>query len=410
MRKLFFNIGTMWGVEENPVAMKSGSEMAKVEKLNDAWLLVENGKIADFGCAEEPNADERIDLAEAEILPGFVDSHTHAVFAAERNEEWVMRIQGKSYEEIAKAGGGILNSAAKLRNIPEDELYSRALQNVKKIIQHGATTIEIKSGYGLDLESELKMLRVIRRIKQSVPAVIKSTFLGAHAVPHEFKGNQSGYVRHIIEEMIPAVAKDQLADHIDVFCDKGFFTPGETIEILSAASAFGIPAKIHANELGLTGGVQAAVAANAWSADHLEHCDQNEIDSLKNSTVMPVGLPGTSYFLGIPYTPVRKLMNAGLPVALASDFNPGSSPLANMQMVWSLACTQMKMLPEEAFNAITINAARALRAEKECGSFAVGKRADFLVTDHKNAMYAIPYYFGQNHIQTVFIAGNEFDM
>lgn len=405
MSKLFYNIGKIWGVEFDPKSFKSGKEMAEVSALENAWLLVEGGLIAGFGAGVMPNADETQDMLGTEILPGFVDSHTHAVFAAERNEEWVMRIQGKSYEEIAASGGGILNSANKLRTMDEDVLFYKACNNVESLIAHGTTTLEIKSGYGLSLESELKMLRVIQRLKQKFPIVIKSTFLGAHAIPLEFAGNQSAYVDYVIDTMIPAVANENLADHIDVFCDRGFFTPDETIRILEAGKSYNLPGKIHANELGFTGGVQAAVQSKAWSADHLEHCGTEEIDALKKSEVMPVGLPGTSYFLDIPYTPARDIIDAGLPFCLASDFNPGSSPLANMQMVWSLGCSRMKLLPQEAFNAITLNAARALRLEKSCGSFAVGKRADFVVTRAQNAMNAIPYYFGQNHISEVYAAG-----
>lgn len=405
MSKLFYNIGKIWGVEMQPVSHKSGNEMATVHSIENAWLLVESGLIAGFGVGNPPKADEKEDLLGRELLPGFVDSHTHAVFATERNEEWVMRIQGKSYEEIATAGGGILNSARKLREMSEDELFQKALKRLYKIIQHGTTTLEIKSGYGLDIDSELKMLRVIARLKKALPITVKSTFLGAHAVPPEFFGNREGYVQHIIDKMMPEVVRQKLADHVDVFCDTGFFTPDETISILSAAANLGLPGKIHANELGYTGGVQAAVTAGAWSADHLEHCGPDEIQALQSSSTMPVGLPGTSYFLGIPYTPGREIIDAGLPFCLASDFNPGSSPLVSMQMVWSLGCSRMKLLPEEAFNAITINGARALRIEAQCGSIAVGKRADFVLTDQKNAMSTIPYYFGQNHVKTVYVAG-----
>lgn len=381
--------------------------MAVVESLEQGWLLCEDGIIAGFGSGTPPVVDESVDLMGQEVLPGFVDSHTHAVFAAERDAEFVLRIKGASYEEIAAAGGGILNSARRLRAMSESELLEKSMLRVRRLMAHGSTTIEIKSGYGLDLESELKMLRVIRELKQQLPITIKATFLGAHAVPPEFKNNRAGYVSHIVNEMLPAVAKEGLADHVDVFCDRGFFTPEDTETILAAASSFGLPAKIHANELGLTGGVQVAAKMGAWSADHLEHCESDEMDALKQSGVMPVGLPGTSYFLGLPYTPVRRLIDQGLPVCLASDFNPGSSPLANMQMVWSLGCTQMRLLPQEAFNAITINAARALRLEAQCGSIAMGKRADFWATKTSNAMQTIPYYFGQNHLSQLFVGGIE---
>lgn len=405
MRKLFYNIGRIWGVEDRPKAFAAGRDMAIVQSLEQAWLLTENGLIDSFGTGKPPDAQENTDMGGKEIMPGFVDSHTHAVFAAERSEEFVMRIQGAGYEEIAAAGGGILNSANKLRAMSEDALFAKALENVKRLIAHGSTTIEIKSGYGLDLESELKMLRVIARLKTVLPVTIRATFLGAHAVPPEFKGLRETYVEHIIRDMLPHVAAEQLADHVDVFCDRGFFTPEDTDKILNAARQYGLPAKIHANELGFTGGVQVAVKNEAWSADHLEYCGPDEIEALRDSDTMPVGLPGTSYFLGIPYAPGRQIIDAGLPFCLASDFNPGSSPLANMQMVWSLACTQMKLTPEEAFHAITLNAARSLRLENQCGSIAKGKRADFIVLNIRDAIRNIPYYFGQNHVESVYVSG-----
>jgi imidazolonepropionase len=409
MSKLFYNIATLWGVEQETSSSKSGVEMGRVGRLDYAWILVDKGCIQDFGQGPLPEAVEKVNMQGCEVLPGFVDSHTHAVFATERSEEFVMRIKGAGYEEIAAAGGGILNSARKLRTMSEADLYAKAAANVKTLIAHGSTCIEIKSGYGLDLDSELKMLRVIARLKQEFPISIKATFLGAHAVPPEFKGNRAAYVEHIITAMLPAVVAENLADHIDVFCDRGFFTTEETAQLLEAGRAQGLPGKIHANELGYTGGVQVAVAQGAWSADHLEYCGPEEIAAFKSGDTMPVGLPGTSYFLGIPYAPGRAIIDAGLPFCLASDFNPGSSPLANMQMVWSLACTQMKLTPEEAFNAITLNAARALRLEQQCGSIARGKRADFVCTETANALYNIPYYFGQNHIDQVYVAGEKWE-
>jgi imidazolonepropionase len=409
MRKLLYNIGKLWGIQTESISFVSGKNMAQVDSLENAWILIESGRIADFGSGEFPEVDVREDLHGKEVLPGFVDSHTHAVFATERSDEFVMRILGAGYEEIAAAGGGILNSARKLRAMEEELLYQKALHHVKTLIAHGSTTIEIKSGYGLDMDSELKMLRIIRRLKETLPITIRATFLGAHAVPAEFKGDREGYVNHVIKDMLPAVAAEGLADHVDVFCDRGFFTPEDTQRILEAAWGFGLPGKIHANELGYTGGVQVAVRQKAWSADHLEHCGAEEIAVLLEGETMPVGLPGTSYFLGIPYAPGRQIIDAGLPFCLASDFNPGSSPLANLQMVWSLACTQMKLIPEEAFYAITINAARALRLEADCGSIAKGKRADLVVASVNNALYHIPYYFGQNHIQAVYIAGKKWE-
>ena len=383
--------------------------MNAVESLGKAWLLVEQGKIASWGSMQTPmpGADEEINLQGLEVLPGLVDSHTHTVFAEPRSGEWEMRLKGISYEAIAEAGGGILNSAAKLRSMDEELLYEQSLWRVQRMLEHGTTTLEIKSGYGLDTASELKMLRIARRIGNAVSATVKTTFLGAHAVPPEFKGNREAYVQHIISEMLPAVCEAGLADHMDVFCDRGFFTPEETLQLLEAGAKYGLPAKIHANELGITGGVQAAVKAGAWSADHLEHLGEAEIDCLRNSAVMPVGLPGTSYFLGIPYADGRRIIDAGLPFALASDFNPGSSPVCNLQMVWSLGCSQIKLLPSEGFNAITINAARSLRLENSTGSIAVGKQADFWTTETRNALQSVPYFFGINHAESVYIGGDK---
>ena len=383
--------------------------MNAVESLEKAWLLVEQGKIASWGSMQTPmpGADEEINLQGLEVLPGLVDSHTHTIFAEPRSVEWEMRLKGISYEAIAEAGGGILNSAAKLRSMDEELLYEQSLWRVQRMLEHGTTTLEIKSGYGLDTASELKMLRIARRIGNAVSATVKTTFLGAHAVPPEFKGNREAYVQHIISEMLPAVCEAGLADHMDVFCDRGFFTPEETLQLLEAGAEYGLPAKIHANELGITGGVQAAVKAGAWSADHLEHLGEAEIDCLRNSAVMPVGLPGTSYFLGIPYADGRRIIDAGLPFALASDFNPGSSPVCNLQMVWSLGCSQIKLLPAEGFNAITINAARSLRLENSTGSIAVGKQADFWTTETRNALQSVPYFFGINHAESVYIGGDK---
>ena len=413
MKKLFYNISKLYGAN-NRGTFKSGEEMQQLNEVENAWILVENGKIAAIGNDDtEMPSDvmERIDLLGAEVLPGFVDSHTHIVFAAPRHEEFAMRLAGASYEEIAANGGGILNSARRLQAMSEDELYNQAAVRLKLMLSHGTTTVEIKSGYGLTVDAELKILRVIKRLKQNFTCLIKSTFLGAHAFPVEYKNNQQGYIDLILNEMLPVIVQEQLADHIDVFCDKGFFTVEQTAEILTAASKYGIPAKIHANELGLTGGVQIAVEHEAWSADHLEHCEENEIAALKKGFTqnyggtMPVGLPGTSYFLGIPYTPTKRFMENGLPVALATDFNPGSSPLCSLQTIWALACTQMKMMPIEAFHAITCNAARAMRLENEVGSLAPGMRADFVVTKTKEAVKGIPYFMGQNHVEATFVLG-----
>ena len=412
MRKLFTHIAAIYGIENTTKPMLSGKEMSQIERIDNAWLLIENGRFAAWGSmleSELPTADEYISLKGMEVLPGLVDSHTHCIFAEPRSGEWEMRLKGASYEEIAASGGGILNSAAKLRSMDEEWLYEQSLWRVKRMIEHGSTTLEIKSGYGLSIESELKMLRIARRIGKNVKATIKTTFLGAHAVPPEFKGRQDDYVAHIISDMLPAVCAEGLANHMDVFCDRGFFTPEQTLLLLDAAARLGLPSKIHANELGITGGLQVAVKAGAWSADHLEHIGDEEIECLRNSEVMPVGLPGTSYFLDIPYAPARKIIDAGLPFALASDFNPGSSPVCNLQMVWSLGCSRMKMLPAEAFNAITLNAARSLRLENSIGSIAVGKQADFWTTETHNAIQSVPYFFGVNHAKDVYIQASVTD-
>jgi imidazolonepropionase len=349
--------------------------------------------------------EEQVSLEDRWLIPGLVDSHTHLVFAAAREEEFRMRITGKSYEEIAAAGGGILNSALKLRQTSEEQLFEDACDRLRLMMAHGTTTVEIKSGYGLDTASELKMLRVVQRLKSAFPMQIKATFLGAHAIPAEYKSRRDDYIRLMVEEMLPAIQKEGLADFIDVFCDRGFFTPEETATLLEAGLRYGLRPKIHANELGLTGGVQVGVRYGALSVDHLEHCGPEEISCLQQSHTIPVGLPGTSYFLGLPYTPVRALMDAGLPVALASDFNPGSSPGPSLQMTMSLACTQMNMLPEEALNAVTLNAAAALDLSHQCGSLAPGKRADFCVLKGKPSLAIIPYHFGVNHVEEVYVQG-----
>ena len=387
----------MWGVAATNGAYSCGSEMAQVEGFSNAWMWVEDGRIVALGGDEGSYGDgvicsrftgldasgrneilvssskemgaELVDLGGVEVLPGLVDSHTHIVFAAPRHEEFEMRIKGESYEAIAAAGGGILNSARKLQAMDEDLLYEQAAQRLRVMILHGTTAVEIKSGYGLTVDAELKMLRVIQRLKSTFDILIKATFLGAHGIPMEYKSNPDSYVDLVVDEMLPKVMAEGLADHIDVFCDRGFFTVEQTDRILKAATALGLPSKIHANELGLTGGVQVAVANGSWSADHLEHCSEVEVGLLMESMdevyggTVPVGLPGTSYFLGIPYAPGRALIDAGLPFAMATDFNPGSSPIASLQIVWALGCTQMKLLPAEAFCAISRNAARALRSD-----------------------------------------------
>lgn len=432
----------MWGVAATNGVYSCGSEMAQVEGFSNAWMAVEDGRIVALGGDEGSYGDgvicsrftgldasgrneilvssskemgaELIDLGGVEVLPGLVDSHTHIVFAAPRHEEFEMRIKGESYEAIAAAGGGILNSARKLQAMDEDLLYEQAAARLRVMILHGTTAVEIKSGYGLTVDSELKMLRVIQRLKSTFDILIKATFLGAHGIPMEYKSNPDSYVDLVVDEMLPKVMAEGLADHIDVFCDRGFFTVEQTDRILKAATSLGLPSKIHANELGLTGGVQVAVANGSWSADHLEHCSEVEVGVLRESMdeayggTVPVGLPGTSYFLGIPYAPGRALIDAGLPFAMATDFNPGSSPIASLQIVWALGCTQIKLLPAEAFCAISRNAARALRSENEVGTLAAGQRANFFTTKTPDAIQAIPYFMGQNHCHQVFVNGSPF--
>ncbi len=446
MHKLFIGISKLWGISDRPGMVKYGLQMQHVDYLEDAWIWVEDGRINRIGImadlsestraqllqhataavAEHPGEfiffddfngvtfSSLVCLANKEVLPGFVDSHTHIVFAEPRTEEFKLRIQGAGYEAIAAAGGGILNSARKLQAMDYEVLLAQARARLHWMVAHGTTTLEIKSGYGLTVESELKMLRIIAELKKEFPGIIKSSFLGAHAFPLEYKGREEDYITALIDEMLPLVMRDNLADHVDVFCDRGFFSPEQTDRILKAAKSFGLPGKIHANELGITGGVQVAVDNNAWSADHLEYLGDEEIEAFARSLnsvdgeTVPVALPGCSYFLGIPYANTRALISAGMPVALATDFNPGSSPVCSLQMVWALACTQQKMLPAEAFNAITCNAARALRLENQVGSIAPQMDANFITTSRTNAVDTIPYFFGKNHVEDVFILGNRF--
>jgi imidazolonepropionase len=373
-------------------------------------LLLENEKIAGFGPMSEcpDRADEVIDATGRLVLPSWCDSHTHIVFAATREEEFVDRIRGLSYEEIAERGGGILNSARKLQAATEDELFGSAWQRLMEVIGMGTGAIEIKSGYGLTVESELKMLRVVRRLKEKSPIPVKATFLGAHAIPAEYKQNRGAYIDLIINEMLPKVAAEGLADYCDVFCDKGFYTPDETDLILKAGWKWGLKPKIHANELGLTGGVQAGIANQAISVDHLEYTSEIEIEALKNSNTLPTLLPGCAFFLGIPFAPARQMMDAGLPVVLASDFNPGSCPSGNMPFVVALACAKMKMLPEEAVNAATLNGARAMELEADYGTIAVGKIANVFITRPMLSLAGLPYAFGSNVVETVVLQGKRY--
>jgi imidazolonepropionase len=404
---LIRNIDTLVQAETQPRPVVKGAEMAVLPTLHDAYLLAENGRIAAFGpMADCPaRADEVLDATGRSVFPSWCDSHTHLVFAATREEEFVDRIRGLSYEEIARRGGGILNSARRLQAASEDALFEGAWGRLQEVIGYGTGAIEIKSGYGLTLESELKMLRVVRRLRAQSPIPIRATFLGAHAVPVEFSARREDYIQLIVKEMIPRVAGEGLAEYCDVFCDQGFFTPAETEQILQAAWAFGLKPKIHANELGLTGGVQVGVANRAVSVDHLEHTSEAEIEVLRGSDTMPTLLPGCAFFLGIPYPAARQMMAAGLPVALATDYNPGSCPSGNMPFVVSLACVKMKMLPEEAINAATINGARAMEWASDYGSIAVGKVANLFVSKPKVSPALLPYSFGSKLVETVVLRG-----
>ena len=384
-----------------------GGDMATLPILQDAWLLMSGGQIESYGgmdsCPER--ADTMVDVSGRFVFPSWCDSHTHIVFAATREEEFVDRLRGLSYEEIARRGGGILNSARRLQQIPEEKLFEDAWGRLTEVMRLGTGAIEIKSGYGLTLESELKMLRVVRSIKEKSPIPVKATFLGAHAIPMEYKENRDAYIDLLVNEMLPRVAGEGLADYCDVFCDIGFFTVAETDRILKAAWKYGLKPKIHANELDFSGGVQVGVANNAISVDHLERSGDEEIAVLQGSETMPTLLPSCAFFLGIPYPPARRMMEAGLPVVLASDYNPGSSPSGNMNFVVSLACIKMKMLPEEAVNAATLNGARAMELENECGSIAVGKRANVFVSKPMSSLAQLPYSFGSNLVETVVIQG-----
>ncbi len=397
------NIGQLMGILPKETLLLKGEEMGHINALHNAFMEVEDGQIKSFGLMEVcPETDAQIINIHGDwLMPGFVDSHTHMVFASSRHNEYVMRLQGKTYEDIADEGGGILNSAKKLQDLDEDVLYKNALKHAEEAMSEGTLALEIKSGYGLTVDAELKILRVIKRLKKNLPIVIKSTFLGAHAFPVEYKANHQGYIDLIINEMLPVIAKEELADYIDVFCDKGFFNVEETNQVLVAAAAIGLRAKIHGNELGLTGGVQTAVDNNALSVDHLEHLSDVEINYLLNSETMPVILPGSSFFLKIPYAPGRKMIDAGLPVCVASDFNPGSSPHHNLWFTWSLACLYNGLMPAEAFNALTINGAYALGLSESHGSIAIGKKACFIQTRSFESINEIPYWFAQSHAKKV---------
>jgi len=410
MRILFKNIKELIQVRDSVVSFIAGKDMKELPTIKNAFLLVEDGLIADFGKMEDcPTiiTAEIIDATGKMILPSWCDSHTHIVYAGNREGEFVDRINGLSYEEIANKGGGILNSAKKLQETSEDELYQQSKVRLEEVIKLGTGAIEIKSGYGLTPEAELKMLRVIKRLKENYSIPIKATFLGAHAVPLNYKNRKREYLQMLVDEVLPVISKEGLAEFIDIFCETGYFSVADTEFILKAGKQFGLLPKIHVNQFNAIGGVQAGVQHNALSVDHLEEMRDEDIEALKNTTTMPVALPSCSYFLSIPYTPARKMIDAGLPLALATDYNPGSTPSGNMNFVVSTACIKMKMTPEEAINAATINGAYAMGLEKEVGSITVGKKANLLLTKPINSYGFIPYSFGLPQIAQVFLNGKE---
>ncbi|MEQ8241764.1 imidazolonepropionase [Fulvivirga sp.] len=404
---LIKNIKGLIQVREQSLKWVAGTDMANLPVIENAYLHIKDGKIADYGGMDaipSINADEEIDATGRFVFPSFVDSHTHLVFAASREEEFVYKIRGMSYEEIAAKGGGILNSAKKLQATSEDELFERALVRANEIIGFGTGAVEIKSGYGLTVEDEMKMLRVAKRIGRETPLAVKTTFLGAHAVPKHY-ANKQDYIDVVVNEMIPAVAEEGLADYIDAFCEKGFFTPDETEFIMEAGKKCGMKPKIHANQLSISGGVQVGVKTGALSVDHLEAMDQEAIDALVGTEVMPTMLPGAAFYLGTSYPPARDMINAGLPLALATDYNPGSAPCGKMAFMLSLACIRMKMTPEEAINAATINTAYAMDLSDTYGSITRGKTASVFITKEIPSYAFIPYAFGSDVIDQVILKG-----
>ncbi len=409
MRTLYSNIKQILQIEHIHEEKKivKGLDMKTLPTFENAFLLVEDGLIKDFGemknLTNELIADQTIDCTGKMILPTWVDSHTHLVYSHTRELEFVDRINGLSYEEIAQRGGGILNSAKRMTEINENDLYEISKIRLDETIALGTGAIEIKSGYGLSTEGELKMLRVIKRLKENTNIDIKASFLAAHTYPLAYRENHAAYIQLIIDEMLPLVAKENLADYMDVFCEKGFFSPDETDQLLEAGYKYGLKPKIHANQLYNSGGVQVGVKHQAISVDHLETMDDEEVNCLLNSNTIPTLLPGAAFFLAMHYQPARKLIDAGLPVALASDYNPGSCPSANMNFILSLACTQMKMTPEEAIHACTLNGAAALELTDTLGSIKIGKKANFILTKPISSYALLPYYYGNNLIEEVVI-------
>jgi imidazolonepropionase len=408
MTTLIINIKELLQVRETAVAKVSGAAMAVLPTIKNAYLIIKDNLISDFGSMDNlPNikADQTIDVTGKMILPSWCDSHTHIVYAGNREQEFVDRINGMSYEEIANRGGGILNSAKNLNDATEEEIYNQSKVRLEEVMRLGTGAVEIKSGYGLTIDGELKMLRVIKQLAQNYPISIKATFLGAHAIPLAYKEDRKGYIDILINNMLPEISKNNLAQFIDVFCETGYFTVEETEEIMNAGIHFGLKPKIHVNQFNSIGGIQAGVKHKALSVDHLEVMTAEDIEALKNTETMPVSLPSCSYFLSIPYTPARAMIAAGLPLALATDYNPGSTPSGNMNFVVATACIKMKMTPEEAINAATINGAYAMGISDTHGSITVGKKANFIITKSIPSYYQLPYAFGSNLIDSIFLEG-----
>ena len=410
MKTLFKNIKELIQVRTEPISFVAGKEMKVLPTIKEAYLLIENGIISDFGSMDSIppiEADRVIDASDKMILPTWCDSHTHIVYAGNREGEFVDRINGLTYEEIAKKGGGILNSAKILNETSEEELYNQSKKRLEEIMALGTGAVEIKSGYGLSYQGELKMLRVINKLKNNYPLEVKATFLGAHAIPFEFKNNKEGYLKMLVEDLMPVIAQENLAEYVDIFCETGYFTVEDTEFILKAGKKYGLKPKIHVNQFTAIGGVKIGVEYDALTVDHLEVMGQEDFEALKGTKTMPVALPACSFFLSIPYTPGRKMIDEGLPLALATDYNPGSTPSGNMNFVVSTACIKMKLTPEEAINAATINGAYALGLAKELGSITIGKKANIILTKPINSYGFIPYSFGENQIESVYLNGNK---
>jgi len=409
MKILVKNIKGLVNTDDTNRKWVAGKEMSELKTQENAYLLIDEGIIADYGSMSELkeniSSDKEIDATGKFVFPSFCDSHTHLVYAGSREIEYGDKIRGLSYEEIAKRGGGILNSSKLLHNTSEISLYEQSLKRVQEIISLGTGAVEIKSGYGLTVEDELKMLRVIKQLKETTPVTIKSTFLGAHSIPADYKKNPDKYVDIVVNEMLPEVGKNNLADYVDVFCDRGFFTVEQTERILKASADFGLQPKIHANELDYSGGIQTGVKYDALSVDHLEFTGDDEIEALKKSETMPTLLPGAAFFLGMVDPPVRKMIESGLPVALASDYNPGSSPSGNMKFIMSLGTIKLKMLPEEVIHAVTINGAYAMGVEKQLGSITKGKKANVFITKEIPTYEFMPYAYGSYLIDKVILNG-----